>query len=278
MNAWPHLFLLILTPFLVTFAMAELPCFEKGDFRGCFAAHEASRYDFVMKECGEMRLIPKRRSREPAAIAKRIRIEYGIEELQPDGTAVFKQTRDGSLTSDEEPSDDFDRMTFRGTTTGEAVYEVILEQSRDVISIGGRVVDSGELTEKPTRFALRVVVPNVYRDFEFKAGEGLRAYERKTRSDYLRLLRIDYSKLKLDNDDVKAVDGPALTGSGIEEIETRLSYYEGRRFFFMADRKSGMAISQGRSAGPWFEGFTVHWFADAAKDPEGEARLNLSIR
>ncbi|MGA0900862.1 MAG: hypothetical protein ACO3SO_10700 [Luteolibacter sp.] len=256
----------------------ELPHINAGENRGCFAIHESSRYDFQMKHTGEMTVIPKRRKLGPVAVANRIRIEYGIEELQPDGSAVFKKTLDGSLASTEKASDDFSRLTFQARTTGEAVYEVIIEQSRNVISLGGRVVDAGELDESHLRFALRIVVPNVYRNVQFKGDKDLRAYEKKTRSDYLRLVRIDGSRQNLDNDHVKAVDGPNLTGSGIEEIETRFSYYEGRRFFFKADKGSGMAISQGRSAGPWFEGFTVNWYTDTTTGPVGKSRLHLSVR
>ena len=275
MKTWITFFVVCVTAIQVK---AELPYFEDGEHRGRFAVHEASRYDFVMKYTGEMTLEPKRRSKDPVAVSNRIKIEYGIEEVQPDGSVVFKKTRTGSLTSEEKPSDNFSRMSFLGVTTGEAIYEVIIEQSRDVIAIGGRVVSVGSLTQHPVRFAVRAVVPNVYRNFEFKEDDDMRAYEKKTRSDYLRLQRVDFSKLRLDNDDNKAVDGPTWTGSGIEEVEVRLSYYEGRRFLFEADKHSVMAITQGRSAGPWFEGFTLNWTSDAAKDPESKARLRMEIR
>lgn len=257
---------------------AELPYFDDGEHRGRFAVHEASRYNFVMMHTGEITLEPKRRSRDPVAIANRIKIEYGIEEVKQDGSVVFKKTRKGSLATKEQPSDDFSRMTFTGVTTGEAVYEVTIEQSRDIIAVGGRVINEGELNDHPIRFALRVVVPNVYRNFEFKDDDDLRAYEKKTRRDHLRLERTDLSKLSLDNGDVKAVQGPLWTGVGIEEIDLRLSYYEGRRVLFEADKPSVMTISQGRSAGPWFEGFTLLWRSDGAKDPNAKARLRMQIR
>ena len=273
MKTWIALLFVAVIP-----AHADLPYFEDGEHRGRFAVHEASRFDFVMKYTGEMTLEPKRRSKDPVAVANRIKIEYGIEEVKSDGSVVFKKTQEGSLVSDDKPSDDFDRMVFRGTSTGDAVYEVVIEPGRDGVAIGGRVVEKGSLTQHPLRFALRVVVPNVYRNFEFKDEDDQRDYKKKTRGDYLRLERTDFSKLRLDNGDIKAVEGPLWTGVGIEEIEMRLSYYEGRRFCFSADKHSALAISQGRSAGPWFEGFTLLWSADAAKDPESKARLKLWVK
>ncbi len=259
-------------------AKAELPHLKTGEYRGCFALHETSRYDFELKYNGEMALVPKKRDKERVAIANRIKIEYGIEEVMPDGSVVFKKTSRQSLTTKDDASDRFTKMTFLGTTTGEAVYEVVIEQSRDIISIGGRVVMNGSLTQNPLRFVVRVTVPNSYRTVRIDDRDDEREFEKKTRRDYLEVVRSDHSKVQLSNDDRDEVNGAELTGSGIEEVEMRLSYYEGRRFHFNADKQSGMTLTPGHGSGAWFEGFTLHWTRDAAKDPEGKAQLNMYIK
>ena len=258
-------------------AQAELPYIERGDWRGYHALHEAQRFTFTIKNDGEMTLIPVRRNREPVAKTKRIKLEYGIEELQPDGTTVFKQTRYGSLEADQEADMDIDKVVFRGTTTGDAVYEVVVEESRDIISIGGRVLDAGELTEHPLRFTVRAHLPNVYEGVSIDDRDDEKAFDRRTRRDYMELVRVDHSKVSLDNDNTETVNPEELTGSGIEEIEMRLSYYE-RRCFFTASRNSGMAVSNSRRPGPWYEGMTLHWTTDPVRDPEHKGRLNLWVK
>ena len=222
-------------------------------------------------------LTPVRKNREPVAKAKRIKIEYGIEELQPDGSAVFKQARRGAVESDQDADDDLDKVVFRGTTSGDAVFELVIEQSRDIISIGGRVLEKGELTEHPLRFTLRAHLPNVYEQISIDDQDDRKAFDKRTRRDYMELMRIDHSKVALDNDDSGLAECEKLTGSGIEEIEMRLSYYD-RRLYFTADRNSGIALSNDRRPGPWYEGMTLHWTPDAAKDPGHKARFNLWIK
>lgn len=256
---------------------SELPFIDSGDWRGYFAVHEAQRYDFSFRNDGEMTLIPKNRGRDWVAVANRLGIEFGIEEMRPDGV-VCKQTRQGSLESEQEATDDIGRLVIRGTTTGDAVYELVIEQSREVISLGGRVVDPGKLTEHPLRFAVRISVPNTYRRVELLDRNDQREFDRLSRRDYLELARTDHSKLSLDNDDSDPLDGEALTGVGIESLEMRLSYYEGRRFFFEADRGSGMAILEDRTPGAWYEGLTLIWTPDPLVDTEGKSRLRLWIK
>ncbi|MDX1680645.1 MAG: hypothetical protein R3242_07935 [Akkermansiaceae bacterium] len=259
-------------------ASAKLPMLHDDDWIGYFAVHESNRYDFVMQRTGEIALIPKNRERKWVAVANHIRIDYGIEELHPDGKSVFKETRPGSLVSEHEATDDLDKVVIRGNATGDAVFELVIEQSRDIISIGGRVVDPGELKEHPLRFAVRVSLPNVYRRVDILNGEEQREFDQLTRRDYLELKRLDGSREKLDHENQQALDGQALTGSGVEEIEMRLSYYEGRRFFFEATRNSGMAIGEDRSPGAWYEGMVLHWTTDPAKDTEHKGRLSFWVK
>lgn len=261
----------------LTSATAELPYIESGDWRGFHARHESQRYTFSIRNDGEILLTPVRRNREPVAKAKRIKIEYGIEELQPDGSAVFKQARREALEAEQEADDEIDKLVIRGTTSGDAVFEMVIEQSRDIVSVGGRVVDRGELTEHPLRFAVRAHLPNVYEQISIDDRADEKAFNKRTRRDYMQLVRIDHSKVELDHDNTEKADCDKLTGSGIEEIEMRLSYYD-RRFFFAASRGSGIALSNNRRPGPWYEGMTLHWTRDATKDPEARGRLKFWVK
>jgi len=259
-------------------AAAELPILAHRDLHGYYAIHETQRYVFAMECDGTIQIIPRKRDKEWVAVANRIRLEYGIEELQPEGKVVFKQTRFGSLESEHEATDDIDRLVIRGVATGDAVYELVIEQSRDVFSIGGRVVDPGGLTEHPVRFVLRVSLPNVYRRTQAGDRDGQREFEKLTRRDYIELIRLDGSRQQLTHDDNQPLDGEALSGAGLESIEMRVSYYEGRRFFFAATKESGMMIGEDRSPGAWYEGMMLIWTTDPTKDPGGEGRLSFWVK
>lgn len=259
-------------------ASARLPSLYGDGWVGCYAVHEANGYDFMMGCTGELLLIPKNRSKDHVAIINQIKIDCGIEELLPDGSTVLKKTRVSSLSADKEATRNIDKIVIRGTTTGDAVFELYVEQSRGIVSLGGRVVDAGKLTEHPLRFTVRASIPNVYRDVELYEKSELREFAKLSRRDYMEVRRIDHSKVVLSNDDAEQMDGDALTGSGIEQIEMRLSYYEGRRFYFTASRESGIAVSSPRNPGAWYHGMTLHWCADSKKDPEGRGRLNFWIK
>ena len=91
------------TCFIAVFAVAlaahaELPHIENGDRRGCFAFHKASRFDFEMKYTGQMTLIPKRRSKDPVAVANREftgvgTLMWGNDYPHPEGTWPHSQAR-----------------------------------------------------------------------------------------------------------------------------------------------------------------------------------------
>lgn len=264
---------------LPSIAGAELPALEKDRvWKDCFAVHEGQRYDFCLQAKGEMWLIPKQRDRDPVALANRIRIHYGIEEVFPDGHTVLKEVYALTLESAQPASRQIRRLVVTGQCTGEARFEMIVEQSRDMVSLGGRVLDAGKLKANPLRFTYRLMMPNVYRAVEIEGRKDQRDFDKRTRGDYLEVLRLDGSRLKLETDEARALKDTDLCKAAVESMEMRLSYYEGRRFFFQSTSESGLVLSDGGHPKPWYEGFVAQWWSDAESDPETKARLSFGVK
>lgn len=258
-------------------AAAELPILLGDEWVGCFAVHEGRKYDFSMLAQGPMELSPKRRGRESVAEMNRIGIRFGIEEVMPDGKVVMKAIEKRSLSSEQDATRKLSRLVVRGKSTGDAVFELVIEQSRDVVSLGGRVVDPGALNGRELRFAIRLSIPNVYRRVELDGKQDEREFARLTQRDYLELTRMDRSRVRLTHGDDETLDAEKVNGSGIEQVEMRLSYYDGRRFHFAASKGSCIEVAAARGLKPWYEGMTLHWRPDAKKDPGGNSRLRLSV-
>lgn len=263
---------------LMISARSELPALADKEWMGYFAVHESQRYDFLMQATGQMRLIPRHRDKEQVTDLNQIKIHYGIEEVLPNGTTVFKETHLSSLSSEQAPTKEIRRQLVRGRSTGDAEFELVVEQSRDVMSLGGRVIRAGKLTKYPLRFALRLVIPNVYRTAELSMKDDAREFEQRIRGDYMELRRVDGNKDKLDARDRGLMNAEEVSGKGIEQVEMRISYFEGRRFYFQSSKNAVIMVSDSGDARPWYEGMTLQWLPDTVADADGRARLSFCVK
>jgi len=264
---------------LLGLASAELPLLHDDEWLGYFAVHEGQRYDFGMRAAkGEMWMIPRQRDRDQVAELNRLKIQYGIEEVLPGGATVFKEIDMSSMSSEQAATKDLERQVVRGKATGGAEFELVIEQARDVVSLGGKVVSAGKLTKYPLRFVLRVVIPNVYRTVDSAVKDNKRAFEKRIRGDYVELKRLDGSQKKLEAGDSDPMNGEEISGQGIEQMEMRISYFEGRRFYFQSSKNAVLTVTDGGLAKPWYEGMTLQWLPDAAADKDGRARLSFCVK
>lgn len=275
MKGW---FACVIWLFVLALARAELPSLNDEKWLGYFAVHKGQRYDFLMEATGKMFLIPRLRSKDQVADLNQIKIHYGIEEVLPNGKTVFKEINLSSLSSQQTATKEIQRQLVRGRVTGDAEFELVIEQSRDVVSLGGRVANPGKLTKYPLRFTLRLVIPNVYRTAEISMKDEAREFEKRIRGDYMEFTRVDGRKGKLDASDRGLMDASEVSGKGIEQMEMRISYFDGRRFYFQSSKHAVMTVSDGGDARPWYEGMTLQWLPDPAADADGRARLSFCVK
>jgi hypothetical protein len=104
-----------------------------------------------------------------------------------------------------------------------------------------------------------------------------KAFQKKLEDDSLTLKWIDGKRVKQDYGNIVDVNSKELNGPGIASAEIDVSSYHGKRVIFTAAPNSAMKL-QNPKAAPLYEGFTIIWTADAAKDPEAKARLAIEVR
>jgi hypothetical protein len=252
-------------------ASAELPMINQTPWLGHFAVFANKRFQFAVTAQGKITLIPIGDNDKPVANSLEIPVEISVEEIRPDGKITVK-----TLESAQPANRKFENAVLRGKVTGEASFELTLEQARGVISLGGRLLDPGTLTKNPLRFSILIKFPSAYRSDNRRDKREQKAFEKKTGDDRLDLTWIDGKRKKQAFTEKVDASSKALGGPGIAAAEVEISSYKGRKFEFIASRNSTLALANEK--GPLHEGFEIRWLPDPAKDPQGKARLSLEVR
>lgn len=270
-------------------ANAELPMLDQKPWLGYYAVFANKRYCFRVLPTGDIDLSPMNEKGGLLGKQLAINIYPGIEETMPDGKTVMRQTKAKSLESKEAPTENLGKTTIRGKVTGDAEYELYIEQVRGIIFMGGRVLNAGSLTKNPIRFVVRLRIPNAYpyqenqadipddRKQNRKADLAEKAFQKKVRNDSLTVKWLDGKRVKQDYEKIVDVNSKELNGPGIASAEIDVGSYKGRRLLFTAAPNSAMKLQNSKAA-PLHEGFTVIWAADMAKDPEAKARLAMEVK
>lgn len=276
----------------LTDARAQLPALEEQPWMGYFAVFGNKRFNIGVTSQGQIKLSPMNEKGQQVTQQLDIAITAGIEEILPDGRAVMKQLNPETLTSEQPATAKLEKTTIRGKVTGDAEFELNIEQSRGIIFIGGRVLDPGKLTKNPLRFAVRARIPNGYpheknkpsategdddskQDREAKKAE--KAFMKKIEDDSLEVKWTDGKRVKRDFVEPVEAASKDLCGPGITSAEVEISSYKGKRFVFTASPNSSITLWNEKPA-PLYTGFTINWSADPAKDADGKARLAVEVR
>jgi len=268
---------LTLSGFGISQASAQLPTVEKQPWQGYYAAFANKNFQFTVTSDGQITLTPIGAGGEPVAKYLAVPICIIIQEVAPDGKATTKKIKLESLKSTERVTDKLVNVAFTGNVTGDASFEVRIEQQRNMISIGGRMLTPGTLNQNQLRFAILVKFPDPY-FYAVKSGkkEG-KAFEKTIVRDRIDLKWADgkHKKAKLDeNVDAIIKEG---NGAGLASAEIEISSYKGKKFEFACSPNALMNFSSDQPAA-LHEGFTLVWTPDANKDPDGKARLSFDVK
>jgi hypothetical protein len=259
----------LLSLLVVTASAGTLPGLVESPWMAWYAGWDARDFRFGVRGDGAAALVPYKKRGGDISARYWIDIEPVIEELRGE-RVVTKRPADDGWTARSPAALEPDKVTYRGTVSGGATFEVTFEMDGRTIRGGGRILDKGELTEHPIRFALRIQIPNVY---YYQKDE--KKLEDLAEGDKIQLLRADGEKLRFDA--WEPVWGQEQNGPGITEARIELEGYDGARI----DLVSGEAATfefWNRAKGPLYKGFTLGWKPDPAKDPKGEARFELKFR
>lgn len=258
-------------------AGAELPPLDKPPWLGYFAVLANRHYHFGLTNRGKITLAPLSDNGKALAKTMEIPVEILVEEILPNGKTSAKQLKPESLTSEQPATDKLEKVVIRGKVTGDASFEVTLEHLRDTISLGGRLLSPGPLSKNPLRFSLRVKFPSAYPKEMLTDKKDSKLFAKKIAADHLTLTWTDGKRKKQTFDQTLDASLKDLNGPGIASAEIVTSAYKGSKILVSAAPNSVLALSHPKTA-PLHEGFALHWLPDAAKDPDGKARLSLQVR
>lgn len=267
---------MIKLPFLLAITLSgvaagnTLPQLNEKPWVGWFAGYEDRDFRFGVRADGIAVLIPlDERKDEPVSPRYWIDIQPVIEEVRGERVAT-KKARDDQWEAITEATDEMEKASYRGTVTGGATFEVHLEMDRGVLKAGGRILEKGELTEHPLRFAIRVKVPNVYH--YVKDDDKI---EDLADGDKIRLERGDGKKFSLDGWEPVWAE-KEVSGPGVRSARIDLDGYDGRKLELEAGDGGLFEFWNGEKR-PLYKGFTFGWKPDPEKDPEGKARFTLEF-
>jgi len=258
-------------------AAAQLPSLDNPPWIGYFAVFANKHFRLGLTTQGKITLTPIGDKGEAVAKTLAIPIEITVEETRPDGQSTIKQLKPESLESAQHATEQLEQTVIRGKVTGGASFEVSIGQNRGVISLGGRLLDRGNLRKYPLRFSIRVKFPAAYPSERQDDKKQARAFQKKLGDDHVDLTWTDGKRKKQAFDQAVDASSKALNGPGITTAEVEISAYKGNKFLFTASPNSSLTLTNDKTA-PLHKGFAIRWLPDAAKDPEGKARLSFQVR
>ncbi len=261
----------------VSLLRAELPALSDREWLGYFVGFETKNYRFGISSHGEATIKMLGKSGEPLAQKLTIPIQFLVEEVMPSGKVVAKSVIIESLESAQVATNKPKDIVIQGRVTGDAKFEVTVNEDRGVVSLGGRLLDPGTL-KNPLRFSLRLKFGEAYpSEKTVRDRREQKEFEDKTRGDSLQLTWTDGKRVKQAT--TKSIDAGSaeVNGPGIAAAQIEFSSYQGNKFLATASASASMKLSNS-PAGALQDGFMLTWTADPAKDPQGKARLTIDVK
>jgi hypothetical protein len=258
-------------------ATAELPVLDE-EWLGYFVGFQNKKFQFSITSQGKAAIKVLNRKGEPVNQKLTIPVEFLVEELLPGGKVTAKALKPESLESAQPATEKPVDVVIKGMVTGDAAFEVFVNEDSGVISLGGRLLDPGKLTKNPLRFSIRLKFPDAYSSAAKSAGEEREEkLEDMMKRDRMQLTWTDGKRLKLETDKDVDAGSKEINGSGISAMQFEFSTYDERKFELLASSNSSITLSAAQAA-PLYKGFLASWTADPAKDPEAKARLAITVR
>lgn len=258
-------------------AHGQLASLNEKPWIGYYAAYSGKKFQIGLSSQGKIVLSILNERGGAITHQLEIDIQAGIEETVAEGKAVMRQVKVETLEGKEPATDKLEKVRVKGMVTGDAAFELNIEQNRGIILIGGRMTDAGTLTKNPAAFGIRVRIPSLYRNEKLGDKRAEKAFEKKLRDDSLELKWTDGKRVKHTLGQAVVADSKEVNGPGIGAVEFDASAYRGKKLVFTASPNSSMTLWNSREQ-PLHQGFSINWKADAARDPEGKARLAIEVK
>lgn len=257
-------------------ARAELPLMHEKEWFGHFLGFQNKSYAFGITDKGKAMIRVLDKKGAPLAQRLNISVDFVMEEDFPSGKVTSRTIRPESLESAHPASSEIRNAVIRGKVTGGGSFEIFLHEDRGILSLGGRVLESGS-PKNPLRFSILLKFPEAYPRAELEDRKQIRAFGNKLKDDRMFLTWTDSKRFRQSISDEIDAGTAEVNGSGIALMQLEYSTYGGHKFEVAATGNSTIKLSNSGKA-PLHTGFDLIWTADAEKDPAGEARLVLGVR
>lgn len=267
----------LLTVVGISPSYATLPGLGEKEWIGHFLGYDGRKIRFGLESKGRAKLQILKKDGAPLGQRLAVVIDFLIEEVQPDGSAVPRALVPDSLESTSPATKELKNISFRGKVKGDATFEVVINEERGAIVLGGRVLTPGTL-KGPLRFAIRAKVPAAYPSAK-KAGDRKieRAFEDKIKNDRLTVEVLDGKRVRRETGEILSPEDRLPERTLLSAVRAEFGSYGGRKLGFTASEHSTMELSESQVK-PLHQGFTVHWRPDPANDPQGKARMTIEVK
>jgi hypothetical protein len=105
----------------------------------------------------------------------------------------------------------------------------------------------------------------------------IKEFEKWIGKDSVTLKRLDGTRVKLGCADKTDPNSKEVNGTGSSSAEVEIGAFQNRKIEFLAAPNSSLTLAYTAPV-PLHNGFYLQWSADPAKDPEGKAKLAISIK
>jgi hypothetical protein len=267
-------------------ASAELPMLEQ-PWLGYFAVAQERNFQFLFSSKGGFNLMVL--DHQGAPIQQSIGLQFlGLETL-PDGSIKELPMALDTFESSDPPTAKLKKTVFRfkltDQATGQAIGQPTMEGTIEIISgtvlANARIIDKGASDKNPIQPVIRTIFTafyvneNIHKESWDK--KQVKEFEKRIGADSVTLKHLDEKRVKLvcvDKTDPKSKE---VNGGGSSLAEVEISFYQKRKIELLAAPNSSLTLCNAGPA-PLHHGFWFQWSADAAKDPDGKAKLALRIQ
>jgi hypothetical protein len=266
-------------------ACAELSIFTNAPWLGHFAVFNVSRTQIRVTGQGEITFAHSTEKSELSSTAAQT-IQIFVEETLPDGKKVERPVDPSSMESTQGPAENPDNLFIKAKAEGGVVLEILIEQKRNMVFFSGRVLDPGSLAQNPLCIAIRLPFPTSHvkpepsvdkKESRREIRDNEKAFAKSVSSNSIKLKRSDGKLQKLSFERNLNEVPDYFKGPGIAEVEIESGFFGGTGFLLSATPNSSISFSNATNT-PLYQGFTMIWRADTAKDPETKARLGMRMK
>jgi hypothetical protein len=206
---------------------AQLPSIGKKPWENYFFVLKQRKFQFGITTEGDAVFHPLTKRGEMINENNPVIFKIEILESKSDGKFISKKINPGSLKSGQSPALNPDKpVTYTGTVTGDAGFEITFTPSRDGFAVTGKITDQGKLTN-PLNIAVKIGLRPYIKDTTRTATET-KSFEQRIKRDKFEATIASGNRRLYDFK--KPVNFHADMPNGVESLIMKSAGYEFTEF------------------------------------------------